>query len=363
MNGTARAARRFRWLQLLCCVALCGCMSTRDELSGLAARPRLDRAVLVTGGAFLASDGAPFGTFSTAGGLVDGAEAAEAIPLADIVDALERGRVFQRIVADDDLARRRRVRRQLDASSTAQDVRGFLQQARDDGFDLLLLVEELQDGAIESQGTNSRWPVTFATWILLGVGMFIPDRTFESTAALRVSLRELEGGEEVSSLLLVPGPIDLALTERGDVLSLLLSVIVPPFWIGDSDVAVNRSIRETSERRMLLSLVRELKSEGLRRRLEERAAASLTLVDDGAGAIVQVRSAEALSVAVLVAEGLDEASAERFSERLLASRSSEDGVFRYAAAVPPGTPSSFQVRVATLRGGVASSTFGASEGR
>ncbi|MFN3244788.1 MAG: hypothetical protein ACE37K_25010 [Planctomycetota bacterium] len=350
------------WLLWVAWFALLGgCMSTTDELRGLAERPPLDRAVLVSGGAFFAEDSAEQGTFRRP---VDPGDAAappadEAIPFASIVDVLERGAVFQRVVADPDPYRRRLLRAQLDNRAPDPGINEFLRQAREDGFDLLLVIEELQDGPIESQGTNGRWPVTFATWILLGVGMFIPDRTFESTAALRLSFRELQTGREIDSLLLVPGPIDLALTERTDVLGLLLSVVVPPFWIGDDVETVNESIRDTTQRRLLVSLVRELKSEVRRRRLGEREAATFTFERGPSGPRIVVDSRETLSVVRLVGERFDdELAAHAFAERLLASRTLQAGRFRYQATLPDGLDRGrFQVRVGTLRGGIASSTF------
>ncbi|MEC9046489.1 MAG: hypothetical protein VYA51_00635 [Planctomycetota bacterium] len=334
----------------------CGCVSPTNELRGLAERPPLDRAVLVSGGAFFAEGAEERGTFGRP--RVEGTSpSGEAIPFGSIVDVLERGAVFQRVVADDDPAHRRLLLEQLDQGATSAEVREFFQGARDDGFDLLLVIEELQDGPIERQGINGRWPVTFATWILLGVGAFIPDHTFESRSAVRISLRELQTGREVDSLLLLPGPIDLALTERTDVLGLVMSVVVPPFWVGDDDDAVVRSIREISQRRLLVSLVRELKSDVRRRRLGEREAAALTFERGPDGITLVVESREAISVARLVAAGLDEEVARSFASRLLASRSIEAGRLRYAATLPPELRGRFQVRVGTLRGGITSSTF------
>lgn len=341
-------------LLLVVATATAGCATTTGELLGLAGRPPLDRAVLVSGGAFYASGGSARGTFGGSdGGAPDGAEA---IAFEDIVAALDRGGVFQRLVADRDDERRSSLRASLD-NGEGPEVREFLRRAREDGFDLLLLVEELQDGPIESQGTNGRWPVTFATWILLGVGAFIPDRTFESTAALRLSFRELQSGREVDSVLLVPGPVDLALTERTDLLGLLTSVVVPPFWVRDDDAAVVGSIQDTTQRRLLLSLVRELKSEVRRRRLSEREVATLTLEAGGVAPRVVVESQETVSVARLVQEGLQDEVAQEFVERLLSSRTLQGGRLRYEAALPREVVGRFQVRVGTLGGEVASSTF------
>ena len=229
-------------LLAMLCVLLPACTTTTDELRGVAELPRINRAVLLTGGAFFAESNGPRGTFLPLVGEDEGDRdavaadrdaaapaAAEAIPFPAIRDVLQRGRVFQRVVADDDDDRRRRVRAMLDAQVAGVEAEAFLRGLRADGFDLLMVVEELRDGPIETQGTNGRWPVTFVTWILLGVGALIPDRTFESRASLRVSLRELQSGRVVHDLLLVPGPVELALTERTDVVGLLMSILVPPF--------------------------------------------------------------------------------------------------------------------------------------
>jgi hypothetical protein len=266
--------RRWRSFALLGAgIVLAGCLSTTDELHGVADEPPLDRAVLVTGGAFLVATSGN-GTFrATPTAAVP--PLAEAVPFAAIVDARQRGAVFRRVAADDDDARRRNLREQMVARNPEAGMAAYLQQARADGFDLLLVIEELQDGAIENRGTNGRGPVTFATWILLGVGMFIPDRTFESRATLKASLRELQSGLALHELLLDAGPIELSLVERTDIWGLFLSIIVPPFWVGDDRAAVVDAVRDTTERRLLVRLARDLKSEVVRRRLDERAAAAL----------------------------------------------------------------------------------------
>ena len=76
-----------------------------------------------------------------------------------------------------------------------------------------------------------------------------------------------------------------------------------------------------------------------------------------------IESEESLSVARLICESLDEAAADDFRARLLASRRLQAGRLRYEAALPRAVRGMFQVRVATLRGGVASSTFRLGEAR
>lgn len=349
------------WICIFGLLLLTSCAGT-DDLLGIAAKPPLNRAVLVTGGAFFSPLVGSEGTFSLPD--VDApAQApdpsAEAIPFSAILDVLNRSRVFQRVVGDPDPARRRQLRQQLRRRSDKSGLSEFLQQAREDGFDLLVLVEELRDGPIESQGTNNRWPVTFATWILLGVGALIPDRTFESRATLRVSLRELQSGREVAFVEVESGPVELALTERTDLLGLITSIIVPPFWVGDDREAVAASVRATTERRLLLSLASKLKSEVFRRRIDDLAAANIQLESSLEGTRVVVRSPESLSVVRLVGPGyVDAAVSERFASELINSRDLQQVRFHYEALLPkPTAGGSFQIRVGTLRGGVASATF------
>jgi len=349
------------FLLLAVCALFTACAGT-DDLRGIALKPPMDRAVLISGGAFYSPWQGVEGTFvagKDGAPPVQPAEEDEAIPFAQIVDVLDRARVFQRIGFDSDPAHRRGLRAELSTRQAGPELAAFLQQARADGYDLLVLIEELSDGPIESQGTNNRWPVTFATWILLGVGALIPDRTFESRATLKVSLRELQTGREMLSLPIGPGPVELALTERTDWLGLLLSVIVPPFWVDDDHDAVVASVRATTERRLLLRLARELKSEVSRRSVSEREAASIQLVNSPEGLRVVINSRESVSGARIDGPGYsDEDVVAQFSRDLVASRTIQGTRFRYNALLPKATqPGAFQIKVATLRGGMSSSTF------
>jgi len=348
-------------LSLMAGVLLVACAAT-DDLSSIAAKPPLDRSVLISGGAFFAPVTDSEGTFyssAVAEPTAPPTTDTEAIPFAEIVDVLERARVFQRLVPDSDSVRRVSLRAQLARPDASEDLAAFLQKSRDEGFDLLVLVEELRDGPIESLGTNNRWPVTFATWILLGIGALIPDRTFESRATLKVSMRDLQTGALLLSLPIGPGPVELALTERTDIWGILLSIIVPPFWVGDDRESLVDSVRTTTERRLLLRLARELKSEVFRRSLDDAGAASIQLVAAPGGPRVVVDSRESLSGVRLEGPGyLDQAVTDQFGRDLIASRDIQGIRFRYSAALPKATKRGpFQVKIGTLRGGVASATF------
>ena len=354
-----------RWWSLLL-TFFAACQSAAEEVRGLADTPPLDYAVLITGGAFRTDPVGGQGTFTPRadeGLAADSPGGDEAIAMGAIVDLLRRGRVFQRVDADGEVAALRSQRRDaLRAGATAAECQAFLQAARDDGYDLLLVVEELADGPIEAQGINGRWPVTFVTWILLGLGMFIPDHTFESRATLRVTVRELQTGRVLHDPLLPGGPIDLSLVERGDFLGILLSIVVPPFWVGDDEENVVEEVRDVVRRRLLVSLARDLKSESVRQRLRERSIASLDRVDLPTGPGVLVLSRESLSVVRLrpIGAGLDAAVAARFEQELLASMRRDGDRFRYQAPLPPQLgDGGVQVLVGTIRGSVASATFAA----
>lgn len=367
MNQPSRS-HRSPWWRACAAAAACllggACQSPAGELSGLAEGPPLDYAVLVTGGAYLVAEPGRPGTFVGAEPAADGAVGpaaapAEPIPMAAVLDVLQQGRVFHRVHPDEDPAHRRRVQQALQARPGDPAMQAFLQDARDRGFDLLLVVEELHDGATETQGINGRWPVTFFTWILLGIGIVIPDHTFESRATLRVTVRDLQTGAVLHDPLLVGGPIELSLTERSDWWGLLSSVLVPPFWVGNDDESLGASVRGVVQRRLLLSLARDLKSESVRQRLRERSAARLALVDDGGRPEVVVDVAESLSVARLRgAADLPAADVGAFERQLLASMRRDGDRFRYRAPLPAAARGGIvQVLVGTIRGDVASATF------
>lgn len=334
----------------LATVLLAGCQSPTAELSGLAQQPPLDYAVLVSGGAFLRP--AATGTFAT-----PAASAAEPLQLTGVLEALRSGAVFQRVEVDDDAVHRRELLRQLRDDPADPELLQFLESARDRGFDLLLVVEHLQDGPIDAHGINGRWPVTLATWLLLGVGAFIPDHTFESGATLRATVRDLQTGRIVADLLTPAGPIDLSLVERSNALGIALSLVVPPFWVHDDDDNVGYGVRQVTERRLQLSLARELKSEQTRQRLREKAVAALALTDDRRLEVDAVESVSAVRLRP-VGGDLDDAVVQRFEQALLATRRIDGARFHYAASLPAELgPGTVQVLVATITGSVHSATF------
>ncbi|MGE3173207.1 MAG: hypothetical protein AB7O97_11335 [Planctomycetota bacterium] len=365
----SRAPRPRARLAAALALALAGCQSSASELSSLSQRPPLDYAVLLTGGAFLQRQAAAGdGTFDLVvdQGAADGEGAdlpLEPIGIDEVLSVLRQGAVFQRVDVDANLAHRLEVLRKLQGRGADRELLEFLQATRDRGYDLVLAVEQLQDNPIDAQGVNARWPVTLATWLLLGVGAFIPDHTFESGATLRATLRDLQTGAVVFDSLSSAGPVDLSLVERSNTLGLLLSLIVPPFWVHDDTDSVRAGVRDVTRRRLLLSLARELKSEPTRQRLRERAVATITLTE---GRSLVIDAAESLSAVRLrsAATGPDAPVLQQWERELLATLRRDGERFEYRSELPPGLwGSRVQVLVSTISGRVTSATFGAEGGR
>lgn len=345
-----RARRRARpWLAWCAAAPLLGaCQSSGAELSGLALEPPLDYAVLVTGGAFLAA--------TPGDGIFGRGHDGEPLEIDELAQVLRDGAVFRRLAVDPDAAHRRAVVDQLRAGADA-GLAVFLQRARDDGFDLLLVVEQLQNGSIDRQGINSRWPLTLATWLLLGVGMFIPDHTFDSNTRLRSSVRDLQTGRVVYDSLVDAGPVDLSLVERSDFFGILISILVPPFWVHDDDENVLAGVREVAGRRLLLQLARDLKSELVRQRLRESGEAAFAIED---GRVLVVEARHGLSAVRLrpAAGPLPDEVVLAFERRLLASLQRSGGRLVYREALPAELPAGpVQVLIGTITGEVASATL------
>ena len=358
---------RFQHLPLVAMALLLGggCQSTRVDLEGLAEQEPLPYSVLITGGAFelpLEPDpeSSPLDhTFRRESG------GGEAIPLADLVEVLRAGRVFVRVAADSAPEEDRRLFANPDGPLPMDHpaVQALLGRAREEGHDLLLVVRRLQDGRVEEQGINGTWPITVSVWLLLGLGMFIPDHTFESRATLNVSLRDLQTGRVLYDTERNSGPVDLALVERGSVWGIIGSIIIPPFWVPNDEEITVASVREVSARRLLVSLARQLKGVEAMQELRDRSAAHIEVERrDGSVTVqVDVPAPESLAVVRLRLDStlLRGAALDRFEAALLAGvqPDRETGVLHYQAVYPAALEGELlQVLVQTTSGRVASET-------
>ena len=342
-----------------------GCTSTAPpDLASIADQEPLPYSVLVTGGGFVQGPaGQSAADANTLARTFAGGPGAEPVPLDEVVAALRAGRVFTRAAAD----------LEVDAASRAQlaelrgalpldeaVVRALLGRARDAGHDYLVLVQRVLDGPVEEYGINDRWPLTVSLWLLVGLGVFIPDHTFESRATLQASVYEVQTGRAVHRTVGGAGPTELALVSRGNLWSLVQSIIIPPFWVADHDPSVLAEMRSTTRSRLVAAIARQLKSASCRRDLEESALVIVRVIARGEGMTVEMRSEQsigsvALRVDAVPVEGPGFAS---FQRELLASEArAADGRLRYAALLPRLPAGRYlQVLARTVGGQVASTT-------
>ncbi len=361
MLGMRRAVRGL--VLALALGAVAGCRSAGPaDLADLAAQPPLPYSVLVSGGAFVdsasVSDPAPWlaRTYRPQG------EGDEVLSLEELIGVLRRGRVF--VQADQHRAGRA-VRQRLAALAGPvplrdSELQAVLEQARRAGYDLLLVVERLRDGPVEARGVNGQWPITLSVWLLIGLGMVIPDHTYESRAQLHVTLREVQTGRQLYSGLADGGAVDLALVERTDWLGLLQSVVVPPFWVGDDPAAVEAEVRAAASSRLLESMARELKSADVQTRVEQQLPAQVRLSLADGGVTVVVDSRERLAAVRLRRDSVpqDDPGAAAFERQLLASEVEDAAVYRYRASLPrPAGTRFLQVLVQTVTAQAASATL------
>lgn len=341
-----------------------GCASTGySDLTAIADQEPLPYSVLVTGGGFVDVPSAA----ETEDRMLDRTFAIESVqepvPLTGVVEALRIGRVFTRVFADD--ARDPVVRARVAASRTGlaiedAEIRALLTEAREAGHDFVVVVQRLVDGPVEDYGINDRWPLTVSLWFLVGLGMFIPDHTFESRATLQAAVYEVHTGRLVHRTAGGAGPVELALVSRGDLWSLVQSILIPPFWVASDEETVLEQMREVTSQRLLGALARQLKSAACRQDLAERSRAAIEFVRAGGRTIVHVRADDALGAAALRVDGraLDSVRSGEFSQGLIGSETALDGgEFEYETPLPSGIGGRFlQVLVRTVAGDVASVT-------
>ncbi len=362
MTATAGQRRRRRLAagtSLLSLAAGCGSSQLAD-VADLAAEPPLPYSVLVTGGAFVepaaaAGVAAPLQrTFPPLQPLE------EVFPLQAVADVLRDGRVFVRVEPDAGAAERRAsLARCADAIPMHEgELQAMLAAARRDGHDFLLVIERVRDDVIEARGVNGQWPITASVWLLIGLGMLIPDHTYESRAELHVALRDVQTGRPLYRSVLSGGAVDLSLLERTDALGVVTSILVPPFLVGDDQRVVADTVRRIASLSLLGSLARQLKSRDSESRIASALPVALSVAVDDRGLWVEVEGEDTLSAARLAVDSraVDRGAAE-FEQSLLASARESDGRWRYRGRLSPVPRGRFlQVLVQTVSGRVASTT-------
>lgn len=342
---------------------------SRSDLADLARETPLPYSVLVTGGAFVETpqpNGEQTGeqwTFHRV--LSEGASddrPAEAFALDDVARTLREGRVFVRVELDDSPPEfRRTLANQTQPFGTEQpELLHFLADARDEGHDLLLVIEKVQDGPIQYRGVNGQWPITALTWLLVGLGVLIPDHSYESQASLHVALRDVVTGDTLDERILTGGPANLSLVQRTGFVGLLESIIVPPFWVGDTQADVQESIRGIASARLVVSLAHQLKSIDAQARLASQLPAKLTVTRENGVVRLTVTSRAALSEIALRVDGTplppEEIAAVRTA--LLQSGEVADDTWHYAVDLPPRARGErLQILVQTVAGRATSMTI------
>ncbi len=327
-------------------------VSAFEELSSLAEKPPLPYSVLITGGGFVLPQSSqavqgPYGaTYSSAD------RRGEAFELRRLREILNDTNVFVATALDPTAADQRRIYADLEAELTPSarvDLAALQRRARRAGHDCILVVESILDGPIEARGINDRWPYTLAAW-LFALGALIPDRTYESRARLRISIRDVYSGRRVFPPIVVePGPIDLNMFERCGFWGFLQSVIVPPFFTSMDPETITGSVSILSIDRILISAVRRLKSAEVQDKLDSGGPATIRVVRAGPEWKITVTSREPISAVALQVDGTPIAVpvSDAFGSRLLGSRHAVAQGYEYNATcrVPGG--SRLQVLVQT----------------
>jgi hypothetical protein len=361
---------RMLWPGLL--VAACSTTSSEEPVAD---RPTLPFRVLVCGGAFLERN-------APAGALPDSereilaattfpATTEEAIPPEQILQSLRDGRVFVEsllaqegagAVARRDLLSAGVFRATLDGAATFPAIGA---EADRRGADVLLVIEGVRDGPLATTGTNGQWPIAVVAWITVGLGMFIPDHTFDSGAVLRASLREPTHGRLLESFTISAPALDLPLVSRSDVLGLISSIVVPPPLVGNDNDRVATRVQLQTIESLLQGLVRKLKSRETLANLLDKSQVRIRIRPAGAGSVLlELQSEQDLAEVRLLHDGMPVAGTEwrEFTARLLASGravpNAEPGPLRFAAQSPPlaDRPGELRILVRTVRGDFVSQT-------
>lgn len=360
LRSVGRCGRRVAvwWVALLASCSAAGL----PDFSDIAGEPPLTYSVLVTGGAFVTPGpdpeyDAPMRRTYRPNGLSD-----EAFALSLVLQGLEAARVFVRAESDPTDARgRARVaasgRQGPDAEPALQRR---LHEARERGHDFLLVLGGVDDGRVEYKGINGQWPFTLTAWLLVGLGMLIPDHTYESHAVLQAVLRDVETGAPVMQFRVSGGRLDLPLVQRSDLFGIATSIIVPPFWVGDDDENVEECAREAVTGQLVGAMVRQIKSAEIRQDLRALLPATPDVEVVESGWLVRVDAQESLSFVRLRLDGvaLRGPVFDAFERDLLASARSEPGRVLYEAlySTPPAGDR-LQVLLQTVTGRVASATI------
>jgi len=354
--------RRLCLTLLLAFASACASADIPSE-AALAALPPLPYRVFVHGGAFLPESDrkAPEETPVTPHTLIAAKTfpegVGEPIELERIIGALRRTRLSTAVIAPDDVPDE--VREKLALGPTGEDFEAARRRAEAAGADLLMIIEGMRDAPVVEHGRTDQWPISTAAWLIIGLGMFVPDHRYESTAQLVASVWDVHSGAFLRRIPVSPKTVDLALVDRSDFWAIVLSIIVPPTLLWNDNENVVYEVRAVTDRSLVLGLVERLKS---REVLQDLAKGLVLTVRADGGVVVQIETAQELRSVQVEIDGRPWSESARFTAELLASerRPSADRS-EYRGVVPPLAGNQLRVVIETLAGRVLSSTVGLRE--
>jgi hypothetical protein len=294
----------------------------------------------------------------------------EPIAFETVLDELRRGRLATQVWGPSLAASTREAIAFGNAQAPFEEAR---RQALSGGADLLLVLEGVREGPIDFLGVTGQWPVSSVAWLLVGLGIFIPDHRYEARIKLVASLRDAHTGRTLlPNIVLAPGSLDIAVVTRQTFLGLLPSLLIPPPLMASDDATVRAVVREESDRRLLLRLLSRLKDPETVESLEASLPMRLRLTRQGDGRLqVAVLTAQEIGGAEVelrqpsgASGSLPAAVLDAFRAALLADRRVEGDRLSYTAELA-GLPDAGQVRVLiqSIAGQVVSATIGLGEGR
>ncbi len=303
------------------------------SIENLATEPPLPYRLGIDGGGFLLPGGGgrvePGGRI-LASHLFDGADGSEVISFARLLDSFRRGRLASSMVVFSEKDSKGRAKVARAATKTALPET-LLQRARLEACDLLLVIEGVEDAPVLNHGVNGQWPISSLGWLLLGLGMFVPDHDFEVAVRFKASLRDVHTGKVLQSIVVTPGPFSLSLFQRGSVLGLISSIIVPPPLVGSDPDAVVRKLQKESRRRLILRMLARLKDPQTDESLKRNVPIRLDLLQARRGEVsVVIRGRQEVLALRFTVDGKPLAEGRKKAASLLATEKREGGRVTYA---------------------------------
>ena len=324
-------------------LGLAACAATPAEVNRLAKLPPLPYRIAVVGGGFLpaAQRNAPAvpGEGQILSRLWEPGQV-EPIAFDRIVDTLRRGRTASSLLLPPTETSETAALRERLAGGDGAAFDSARKRAETQGADLVLLIEGVRDGPVRFLGVTGEWPITTVAWLMVGLGVFIPDHRYEANVRLFASLRDVHSGRRLMTLRVSPTPVTLALARRTDFLGLVTSIVVPPSLVGSDEESVVAALRSDCDDLIPIALLARLKDAETLDTLRAAMPIDLRLGAEGRSAIrISVSSGHELQELSIEkhgdqgAEALSEARIAEFRRALLGSRKREGERFVYEAVL------------------------------